>query len=258
MTNDNAVTSTIDHAVRAIDAAAEHRDPFYHLQFARTFPEDLYASMLDAMPAKDDYRRMSGRTKYTRTDEGGTRTKIDLFPEYIRHLPKHKRAVWDVVGRALCAPELREAFRRKLAPGLEKRFGTAYKSVGMYPIAILTRDVAGYRVGVHADARRKGMTIQFYLPRDRSIEHVGTVFHRRAGEHGYERVLQMPFAPNSGYAFAVGDDTHHSVDTVPPEVRTRDSILLTYFLDDTPARVVSNRAKRFGNFLLNEVRSLGR
>jgi len=118
--------------------------------------------------------------------------------------------------------------------------------------------VAGYRVGIHADARRKGITVQLYLPRDRSIEHVGTVFHRRAEGRGYERALQMAFAPNTGYAFAVGDDTHHSVDVVPPEVRTRDSILLTYFLDDTPARVISNRAKRLGNFVLNEIRSLAR
>jgi hypothetical protein len=252
-------TRTIDHCVRAVEAAAEHQDPFHHLQFARTFPEDVYAAMLEAMPVGEDYRPMSGRTKYTRTGNGGgTRTKIDLFPEYIRHLPGSKKAVWDVVGRTLCSPEVREAFRRRLAPGLRKRFGTAYESVRMYPIAILTRDVAGYKVGIHADARRKGMTIQFYLPRDRSIEHTGTVFHRRTGGNGYERAMQMSFAPNTGYAFAVGDDTHHSVDTVGPEVVTRDSILLTYFLDDTPARVVSNRAKRLGNFVLNEIRSIGR
>jgi len=56
----------------------------------------------------------------------------------------------------------------------------------------------------------------------------------------------------------VGNDTYHSVETVGPEVRTRDSILLTYFVDDTFAQVVHNRAKRVGNFLLNEIRSLGR
>jgi hypothetical protein len=258
MTNDD-VDRTIEHAAAAIGAAAEHAEPFYHVQLSQVFPADVYGQMLDAMPARDDYRRMSGRTKYTRTDDGGgTRTKMDLFPEQMRHLPAGKKPVWEVVGRALCSPQVREAFRRRLAPGLEKRFGADYRKVGMYPIPILTRDVPGYRVGIHADARRKGMTIQFYLPRDRSIEHIGTVFHRRAGEHGYERALQMRFSPNTGYAFAVGSDTHHSVDTVGPEVKTRDSILLTYFLDDTFARRVSNRAKRLGNFVLNEFRSLRR
>jgi hypothetical protein len=215
--------------------------------------------MVDAMPEPADYRRMSGRTKYTRTEDGGgTRTKMDLFPEYVRHLPRDKRSLWRAVGRALCSPQVREAFREQLAPGLEKRFGAGYREVGMYPVPILTRDVAGYRVGIHSDARAKGMTIQLYLPRDRSHQDIGTVFHALNADRSYRRAMQMPFSPNTGYAFAVGGDTHHSVDTVGPEVRTRDSILLTYFVDDTPLQKARNRLRRAGNFLLNETRSLGR
>ena len=45
------------------------------------------------------------------------------------------------------------------------------------------------------------------------------------------------FAPNTGYAFAVDRDTHHSVDTVGPEVKTRDSILLTYYVDAGPLQI---------------------
>ena len=63
------------------------------------------------------------------------------------------------------------------------------------------------------------------------------------------------FAPNTGYAFAVDRNTHHSVDTVGPEVKTRDSILLTYYVDAGPLRFLRNRGKRLGNFLLNELRS---
>jgi hypothetical protein len=67
--------------------------------------------------------------------------------------------------------------------------------------------------------------------------------------------MQMPFVPNSGYAFAVGDDTWHSADPVGPEVRTRDSILLTYFVDHGALRILRNRGKRIGNFVLNEFRN---
>jgi len=257
MNMDN-IDRTIEHVVGAIGAAAQQREPFPHLQLAKIFPADLYAAMLEVMPAKDDYRHMSGRTKSTRTpDGGGTRTKLDLFPEYIRHLPPEKKRVWEVVGQALCSREVREAFRQRLAPGLERRFGSAWKKVGMYPIPILTRDVPGYQIGIHPDTHWKGMTIQLYLPRDNSIQHVGTVFHRRAGENGYERALQMAFSPNTGYAFAVDKDTYHSVDLVGPEVKTRDSILLTYFVDQTLLQVVRNRGKRLGNMILNTVRHLG-
>ncbi len=252
------VARIIEHVLGAVGAAAESASPFHYLRLSGFFPANVYAAMLEAMPVAYDYRPMSGRTKYTRTADGGTRTKIDLFPEFIRHLPRAKRPVWQAVGRALCSAEVGEAFRQRLAPGLEKRFGERYGTLGMYPIPILTRDITGYHIGIHPDTRSKAMTIQLYLPRDRSIEHTGTVFHRRTGEGSFERSTQMPFAPNTGYAFAVGDDTYHSVDTLGPEVRTRDSILLTYFLDDTALDAVKNRVKRVANLVRNELRSLAR
>ena len=49
-------------------------------------------------------------------DGTSTRVKIDLFPEYIRHLPPEKRVVWDIVGRALCSESVKAAFVRRLAP----------------------------------------------------------------------------------------------------------------------------------------------
>jgi hypothetical protein len=68
----------------------------------------------------------------------------------------------------------------------------------------------------------------------------------------------MKFAPNTGYAFAVGDNTWHSADPVGVEVTTRDSILLTYFVDAGLLRLLRNRGKRVGNFLLSEARHMVR
>jgi hypothetical protein len=66
----------------------------------------------------------------------------------------------------------------------------------------------------------------------------------------------MSFSPNTGYAFAVGTDTWHSADPVGSEVKTRDSILLTYFVDAGALRFLRNRGKRFGNFVQSEFRNL--
>jgi hypothetical protein len=237
-------------AARVVDA------PFYHLEFDRVFPDDVYAAMLTAMPVAADYRPMHGRAKGNDAADGThTRVKIDLFPEYIRHLPADQRRVWDVVGRALCSEDLKQAFVRKLAPALERRFGKGYASVGMYPIPILTRDITGYRILPHTDTQWKGITVQLYLPRDASTTHIGTIFHNRGPDGGLQKHTQMQFAPNTGYAFAVSGDTWHSADTIGPEVKTRDSILLTYFVDAGPLRVLRNRGKRIGNFVLNEVRN---
>jgi len=247
----------VHHVLDAIEHAADVAEPFAHLELSNIFPPDVYAAMVENMPGAHDYRPMSGRSKEARRDDGvPTRTKMDLLPEHIRHLSPAQRAVWEPVGEALCCDAVREAFRRRLAVGLAKRFGDEAKKVPMYPIPVLTRDVAGYRIGIHPDTRRKAMTIQLYLPRDESIRHVGTAFHRHVGpgKKDFAEARRMPFTPNVGYAFAVGEDTWHGVETLGPEVSTRDSILLTYFVDQRASDRVYNRGKRFGNFLLGLVR----
>jgi hypothetical protein len=251
-----AVERLRDFVATSVDAAPIHDAPFIHLVLDRVFPDDVYAAMLANMPEASDYRPMHGRSKgHDLADGTHTRVKIDLFPEYIRHLPPEKRAVWDVVGRALCSGAVRDAFVRRLARALEGRFGAGYVRTGMYPIPILTRDIPGYLITPHTDTRWKGITVQLYLPRDRSTTHIGTIFHERRADGSMPKVKQMTFAPNTGYAFAVGTDTWHSADAVGPEVRTRDSILLTYFVDAGVLRFLRNRGKRLGNFLGSEIRS---
>jgi hypothetical protein len=239
----------------SVDAARAVETPFFHLEFDRVFPDDLYARMLALMPEYSDYRPMHGRSKKKKTDKLATRVKIDLFPEYIRHLPAEKRAIWDVVGRALCSQKVEQAFMRRLAPALSKRFGPNSGRTGMYPIPILTRDIPGYLIKPHTDTHWKGITVQLYLPADESNLNIGTIFHDVLPDGSKPKKTQMRFAPNSGYAFAVADDTWHSADPVGPQVKTRDSILLTYFVDSGPLRILRNRGKRLGNFVLNELRN---
>jgi hypothetical protein len=244
-----------DFVVAAVDRAAESGAPFHHLVLDGVFPNDIYAAMLANMPEASDYRPMHGRSRGNDLADGThTRVKIDLFPEYIRRLKPEARAVWDVVGRTLCSTAVRETFVRRLAPGLERRFGSGYPKVGMFPIPVLTRDIPGYQITPHTDTRWKGITVQLYLPRDRTITHIGTVFHSVLSDGSLAREKQMPFAPNSGYAFAVGTDTWHSADRIGPEVQTRDSILLTYFVDAGVLRYLRNRGKRLGNFVQSELR----
>jgi len=253
------VKALVEAIVANIDAGRAVERPFFHLEFDRVFPDDVYAEMIAAMPAAADYRPLPGRNNGNILEDGrSTRVKIDLFPEYIRHLTAEKHGIWDVVGRALCSEEVQAAFVRRLAPGLERRFGKAFAAVGMYPIPVLTRDIPGYRITPHTDTRWKGITVQLYLPRDASATHIGTIFHDRLPDGSLPKAVQMKFAPNTGYAFAVGDNTWHSADPVGPEVETRDSILLTYFVDAGLLRVLRNRGKRVGNFLLSEVKHIVR
>jgi hypothetical protein len=250
-----ALERLADFIAQSIEGARAVEAPFFHLEFDRVFPDDVYAQILALKPESRDYRPMHGRSKGHDLDDGThTRVKIDLFPEYIRNLPAEKRALWDVVGRALCSDKVKRAFIRRLAPGLKKRFGETFAKVGMYPIPILTRDIPGYMIPPHTDTKWKGITVQLYLPADDANADIGTIFHERLADGSMPKKAQMRFAPNSGYAFAVGTDTWHSADPVHNRVKTRDSILLTYFVDQGLLKVLRNRGKRLGNFVLNEIR----
>ena len=255
-----SVKALIEFVADSVEQARADDAPFPHLQFDRVFPPDFYAEMLRTMPDDRDYRAMSGKSKTGsgRPDGKPTRTKIDLFPEYIRHLPEGKFAVWDKVGTVLRSNEVKQAFMHRLEPGLQNRFGRNFATVAMYPVPILTRDIPGYRIFKHTDSLWKGITVQLYLPADDTTTHIGTFFHELLPDGRKPRKKQMPFAPNSGYAFAVDNDSWHSAAPVGPEVKTRDSILLTYFVDRGLWRKLRNRVRRVGNFVLNEMRSLRR
>jgi hypothetical protein len=245
-------TNLVEAIAQSIDQARAVDEPFFHLEFERVFPREIYQAMLAAMPQSADYRPMSGRSK----SQGAapTRVKMDLFPEYVRHLPQEKRGIWNEVGRALCSEPVKEAFIRRLEPGLSRRFGANWSSAKFFPIPILTRDIPGYSIPPHTDTHWKGITVQLYLPADEAHPNIGTIFHSKPANGPLVKVTQMKFVPNSGYAFAVGDNTWHSADKVGSEVTTRDSILLTYFVDSGMLRFLRNRGKRVGNFFLNEFR----
>ena len=165
------------------------------------------------------------------------RVKIDLFPEYIRNLPPEKRALWDIVGRLLCSrsgegPHSCGGWR---AQPLARRFG----EVAMYPVPILTRDVPGYR---HPSAHRYPLEghhrAALSARADASASHVGTIFHAQLADGSRPKHTHDEVSPNSGYAFAVGDDdAWHSADPVGTEVTTRTRSCSPISL--TPARCAS-------------------
>jgi hypothetical protein len=249
-----AVETLSRFVASAVELGRAGDAPFYHLVFDRVFPDDVYNAMLAAMPVEADYRPMSGRSKsHDLTDGTHTRVKIDLFPEYIRSLPPEKRAVWDVVGRALCSETVKRAFVQRLAPGLRRRFGADFAKVGMYPIPS-SRATSRLQDSAASRYALEGITVQLYLPRDDATSHIGTIFHERLPDGSMPKRAQMKFLPNTGYAFAVAEDTWHSADTVGPEVKTRDSILLTYFVDQGLLRFCVIAASGVGNFLGNEIR----
>jgi hypothetical protein len=253
-----AVRRLVDHVVGAVDAAQWCDAPFQHLVLDKIFPDDLYGEMTAAMPAERNFQPLAGRHRSSnrRADGSATRIKVDLLPELVRRFRPEHRTLWTVVGGALRARSVRDAFVRRLGPGLRRRFGAGYAATNFFAVPMLTRDTAGYQIHPHTDTRWKAITVHIYLPRDGSLDGVGTVFSERLPDGTLRRVKQVAFIPNHGYAFAVGDDTWHSVDPLDDLPLPRDSILHTYFVDQGLLLKTRNRARRLGNFVANEARWL--
>ena len=118
---------------------------------------------------------------------------------------REKRALWDVVGRALCSEPVKQAFIRRLAPGLSKRFGARLRQDRH--VSDPDPDPRHSRLHDHAAHRYgwKGITVQLYLPRDDRQHQHRHHLPRAARRRLAAEAAQMRFAPNTGYAFAVGD-----------------------------------------------------
>jgi len=242
-----AATPALDLA-QVVDRSPLRDAPFDHIQMREVFPAAFYRAMLAQFPDDAAFHPLHHRDAL-RADGTSTRQRLYLYPESLWRLPAAQRRIWRQVAAALCAPALQSVFKRKFRATLEDRFQQPAERIPLYPVPILVRDLPGYRIGIHADALIKAITVQFYLPGDASQLHLGTVFHTSPKAEN-DRPVTMPFLPASGYAFAVRrKESWHSVPATTAADGERRSIMLTYYTDRAPRAKVQRRLQRLGIFI---------
>ncbi len=236
----------LEHMLEQIDRTPSCDEPYSHIYFEQLFPEDIYAEMMAAMPCPRDYRPLS-LTKHQKADGTSTRDVLPLNAEGLSRMSESQRQLWSSVADALTAPELKSLVFNKLATDLARRFHCRPQGVDRivsYTRPSLFRDLEGYEIAPHPDGRAKIVTMQIYLPADRSQLGLGTAVYRRrltslAGLYDwrarFERVKQFLFQPNSGYAFAVsnslGKKSWHGREEIPAGSGVRNSILNIFFAE---------------------------
>lgn len=120
---------------------------------------------------------------------------------------------------------------------------------------MLLRDFGGYRIGIHGDSMRKAITVQLYLPPDGSQAHLGTRLHAGRTGEAAARVVSLQFLPATGYAFPVmRHESWHSVAETSEADGVRDSLMISYMVQDTPATWLVERLKRLWLFLVYGLR----
>jgi hypothetical protein len=235
--------------IASIDCAALETQPCDHISLRDLFPPAFYRQLLDSVPPVQHFHELRHRDAI-QPDGRSARLRLYLYPEQLWFLPAALRARWSPLARLLMSKALEDAFKRKFQRALEARFGCPIDRLKLYPVPIIVRDLPGYRIGIHADIPKKAITVQFYLPRDESQRHLGTVFHEGQSGEAALRIRKMQFLPASGYAFPVQKaESWHSAEMTTPADGERMSILLTYYVQDTVKHWFSRRYERLLSFL---------
>ena len=223
--------------------------PFVHLYLEQLFPPAEYRRLLDHLPETRHYRQLTHR-EAMRPDGTSARRKFYLLPEHIVWLPAAQRAYWRRLSRLLRSRELQDAFKAKFRTALEQRFSRSVDELSFHPVPMLLRDLGGYRIGIHGDAQRKAITVQLYLPRDESQAHMGTVFHEGRNGEAALRTKRLGFLPAAGYAFPViRHQSWHSVPQTSDADGQRDSLMLTYYVQQGPLAWLAQRIHRLAVFI---------
>jgi hypothetical protein len=223
--------------------------PFDHLYLQHMFSPDEYRRLLDHLPETRRYRELTHR-EAVQPDGTSARRKFYLLPEHVRWLPAEQRAYWRELSRHLRSRGLQKAFKSKFRAALEQRFGTSIDKLSFYPVPMLLRDLGGYRIGIHGDGQRKAITVQFYLPRDESQAHLGTLFHEGRNGEAAQRTKRLAFVPGAGYAFPViRHQSWHSVPQTADSDGERNSLMLTYYVQQGPLAWLAQRIHRLAVFI---------
>lgn len=233
------------HMVERLAATATQETPYPHFWVQQVFPDEIYAEMQERLPA-DSFFQPQNERFYT-TEGVSTRFQLPMCEPQLAKLPGEAAGFWLGIQDALASEALKRAVYRCLAPGLAFRFGVGEAEVEDLPgvpAPRFFRETDGYAIAPHPDTRRKVVTLQFALPKDRSQLDLGTGIYARSlspadwlgqtsGFRGFKKVGQYPFEPNSAFAFSVLNSLRkkswHGREKLERQSGTRNSILTIYF-----------------------------
>jgi len=240
-TQESIGAAVLAHLCATINAVEVSSWPYSHFYLEKAFPAEVFKQMLRLMPAASAYGGDNPRL-HTRDDGLITRNVLSLtLPGPVSDLPEEQRSFWTEISEALTSRRLRDVVFNRLSQDLSRRFRLPpdrLNSVPAYPKPALVKDLGGYEITPHKDTRSKIVTMQFYLPEDMSKADLGTAVYRQRFfqlknlvnlRNRFETVKQFSFAPNSGYAFAVGSRSWHGRDKVPMASGERNSLMLIYY-----------------------------
>jgi hypothetical protein len=212
--------------------------PYPHCYVRDVFPAGFYADMQRYLPDPEAMIPIEQARQVLGYKE---RFVLEFTPENLNTLPETKRKFWSDFAGWLLAGRFKQVLMSKFGPFVEARLKNV-KSIQFYNEALLVQDITDYKIGPHSDSPVKVVTLLFYLPKDDTQAHLGTSiympkdlsFRCPGGPHYpfdmFERMVTMPFLPNSLFMFVKGDSSFHGVEPVGDPGTRRWLLLFDIFM----------------------------
>ncbi|WP_406003016.1 hypothetical protein [Streptomyces sp. NBC_00829] len=229
----------IEEAVRRAPIA---EDPFAHVQLDGVFGSTVYDELLHHLPDPETY--LAGRSPDSVSERNPARSSWRLKDDQLQRpdVPADLLSFWIAFARDLKSSGLRRTLLEKFAAWLPD---DALRNPERLKFGVrLCRDEGGSVIGPHTDGPDKLVTCILYLPADAGRTGLGTSLlapqdpgFRPPDDADYRHdrfydkadlftvARRMPFAPDSGMAFARSPISFHALD-VPVTETPRYTLLL--------------------------------
>jgi hypothetical protein len=218
--------------------------PFPHIFVRDVFPREYYAEMQRKLPPSELLKPIAEARNVHGYPE---RFVLNLTPPELGKLPEPYRAFWSELAGWLIGGRFKGLLLDKFGQFIEQRF-QGMSGVELADEALLVEDRTRYSLGPHTDTPMKVLAMLFYLPPDESQAHMGTSiyvpkdprFVCEGGPHypfdSFERMVGMPFLPNSMFAFLKTVNSFHGVEPIRDEGVRRHLLLYDIRLARMPAQ----------------------
>lgn len=199
-----------DHMADAIRKTTIDSDPCKHAMLSGLFPDDVYAQMLQNIPAIEAFRPMSLELFH---DENGvsTRDLIELPEIGVERIAEDQQSLWWAVGTAIMSPKVKSAVFQGLSEDLAPVLGVDNSMVDQQQVFVSTAlriETESYYMPPHFDHLPRIATMLIYLPEDDSLDGLGTSLYdyapkwQRLFRAAHRELRRAPFLPNSGIYFS--------------------------------------------------------
>ena len=235
------------HVLYKIANAPINLFPYPHIYVRDVFPPDFYRELRAHLPPTGAYKDLKALNRVG-ANYPDTRLVMVVTPESVQALPEPSRSFWGVVAQWMLGGAFGQMVLSRFSELLEQRFGDLRKTQ-FNDEALVVQDYTTYSLGPHTDSPAKVLSFLFYLPPDDSLAHLGTSiyvpkdprFACRGGPHYrfemFDRVMTMPFLPNTLFAFLKTHNSFHGVEPIQETGVRRDLLLYDIKVENPPETV---------------------